>query len=602
MPGIYLVMAFLYIIFIVNPVFCFHHVQPPFILSPDFFEPYIKYPGGLSELLANLFMQSFYYKFLGPVVLFGVAFSLMWLVFKLMNCIYKRMLNVFWALIPLGFAVVLTNNYNFPFSITISMVVVLLPVLLLAKKGKSLISKLVCYTSGAVFVYYFTGSGYMLLYSILALFFSINMKEWRSLIIIAYILGFTFVIPLLASGSVFAIPVDNKYLYFFPPKLYFMAYEPSSLFYIFLLSVPVLLAIAVIMARFQTGKISLKKSVPTRIVGLSAFVTILLIAFFSHKATFNSDAKKIVATDYYCYVNHADKTARAATSLKDYSFAANLNYNLAMSKTGALNDRFFDFFQIAGTDALHPDVAFSSEMLFIAADFYYDLGYISEARHCAYESLVNYPYSPRALQNLVKIHLITGEYKAAERCLNILSKGLIDRNLVNDYSPYIKDTALIRTHEEIMEKRSFIPAEKELSPFIDQRFQELLEANDKNKRAYEYLMLYYLLDSQLDRFMELYKDAGEYFQKPVDIYEEAILMFGEMNQIPVKSQYQISPPTQARFNEFSRTVKQYEGNTKLARNNLYVTMGKSYMYYLRFIYPRIVKPEIVKESDEEPSI
>jgi hypothetical protein len=157
----------------------------------------------------------------------------------------------------------------------------------------------------------------------------------------------------------------------------------------------------------------------------------------------------------------------------------------------------------------------------------------------------------------------------------------------------------VRTNNniEIIEKRSFIPAERELNPLIHRRFQELLEANSKNKSAYEYLMLYYLLDSQLESFMELYKDAGKYFNKPALIYEEAILMYGAMTKTPVISQYNISPATVSRFNDFTQTLKQYAGNERLARNFLYREYGKSYMYYLQFLYPRIIKSEIIGEDD-----
>lgn len=595
LPGVYLILAFLYLTIVVKPVFYFHHVQPPFLLSKDYLGHYFEYAGGLSELIADLCMQSFYYKFLGPIVFFAVAFSIMWLTFKLMNIIYHSRVNLIWALAPFSLTMILANNYNLPFSVIISLLFLLLLLVLLAKKGKSPAGRLIFYTSGAVLVYYFSGSGYMLLFSILALFFSMAFKGWKRLLIIVYILGFTFLFPLVASAFIFPVSPDHRYFYLFPPKLYFMAYKPSGIFYGYLFSVPALLIIAGIMKAVEAHRFM-------KPVTAMAVVSILVLAFFGHLSTCQGDARKIVASDYYCYHNNAARTARAATGLENYSFAANLNYNLAISKAGTLNDDFFNFFQIAGTDALYPDVEFALEMSFIAADFYYGLGYISEARHWAYASLVYYPYSPRALRLLVKIHLVTGEYSAAERCLHILSKGLINRKFVKEYSPYLQDTSLIGSHREIMEKRSFIPAGRELSPFIEVRFRELLEANDHNKRAYEYLMLYYLLDSQLERFMELYEDAGQYFDKPVDIYEEAILMYGETKEIPVEEQYDISPATMDRYNDFNRILNQYEEDEKLARNVLYWEMGETYMYYLRFLYPRIVKPFIIKPEDEEPPI
>jgi len=380
-----------------------------------------------------------------------------------------------------------------------------------------------------------------------------------------------------------------------------MAYAPSTIFYIYLLLVPVLLAIAGVWARIAKRKQDPGPSGAISIYAVVVWVAVMLLAVFSHYATFSGDGKKIVASDYYCYNNNAEKTAGAATSLENYSFSANLNYNLVMAKTGTLNDRFFDFFQIAGPDALFPDVEFSSEMSFVAADFYYDLGHISEARHHAYEALVHFPYSPRALRNLVKIHLITGEYGAAERCLHMLGKGLIERKLVKEYSPYLEDTTLISTHSEFMEKRSFIPGGKELSPLIYNKIQDLLLANDKNKRAYEYLMLYYLLDAQLDSFIEMYQHMGNYFDAPVDIYQEALLMYGAMNKIPAEKEYSITPENVSRFRMFTQTVNQYKGNERSARNALYPQMGNSYMYYLRFVYPRIIRPEVGEEEyDEQP--
>ncbi len=602
-PGVYLILAFLYIIFVIQPTLCFHHTQPPFIVSLGFWGQYFEYPGGFSELVANFFVQSFYNKIAGPMVFFSIALGIMWLVYTLMSVICPGKLNIIWALAPLTLTIVLANNYNFPFSVIISVAVVLLLLLLLAKKGINLISTLIFYIAGAVIVYYLCGSGYMLLFSACTILLPGNLKLWARLTLTGFILLFGYLFPLVAYNFLFAIAPADKYLYLFPPKMYFMAYIPNRIFYIYLLSVPVLLAFSEIVAQFQKNRKSLvQNDNHLKLITSFGFAVILIMVFTSHQATFRADGKKIVASDYYCYNNNAEKTRIAATSLQDYSFIANLNYNLAISKAGRLTDDFFDFFQIAGTDALYPDNEFLAERSFLAADFYYHLGYISEARHWAYESLVFYPYSLRAMQILVKIHLITREYKAAEKYLNILNRGLTGRDFVHTYSPYLKDTSLTNTNIEIVEKRSFIPEEHELSPYIQIRFQELLESNKKNRNAYEFLMLYYLLDSQPEKFLELYKDAATYFSRPVEIYEEAILMYSDSIKIPGKTNYKVSSGTTARFKDFKQMLDHYKWNEMAAMNALYPRFGKSYMYYLRFIYPRIIKPEIISEDDEKPSI
>jgi hypothetical protein len=504
-----------------------------------------------------------------------------------MNGMYRSLSNGLLALLPFTFSIVLVNNYNFPFSVILSQVFVILALWPLSAPWKTLTGRLLCFTAEAVLIWYISGSGFLLLFSIMALFFTIKRGDRKSLLSLVWVSEAAFLIPLLVEG---------RYLWFFPEKPYFMAYESSAAFFIFIFSVPLLLLRGKLL--LLPGKLPVIK-VRSEISVALVFVLLIGMALLAHLVTFRPDAKKIVASDYYCYHHDAMRTARAATTLENYSFSANVNYNLAITRNRTLTRDFFKFFQISGTDALYPDVDFSPEMLLIAADFYYELGYISEARHQAYEALVFYPYSPRALQLLVKVHLVTGEYKAAGRCLRILDLGLVSREAVKEYLPYISDTSRIRSDKELMEKRSFIPAEMELSPHIDQRFRDLLEANRGNKLAYEYLMLYFLLDGQLDPFMELYTEVGSYFDEPVGIYEEAILMYGLMNRSDLLSRYQISQATLDRFSDFGRTQKKYEGDRTMARNVLYREMGQSYMYYLVYLYPRIVKPEMTKDVDDE---
>ncbi len=602
-PACYLILSFLYIVFIIQPELIFHHVQPPFIASNEFFRPFLKYPGGPAELLANLMMQSFYFKIAGTVVFFAIVILIGWLFYLLMQSVFKSRLNRIWALIPIILTVELAGNYNFPFSVVISFAFLLSVLVLLAKVGKGIISTLLIYTIGAIAIYYFAGSGYLILFSISALFISLRLKPLMRAAYSIYIAAFAFLIPLLATHFLFAVSLKNQYLFFYTPKVWFRSYEPSEIFIFYLVSIPVLLAAANVIAFLQGRKINLHpKSGKLISESTLAFFVVFAIAFHSHYKTFNSDAKKIVQADFYCYHNQAEETAKAATTLKDYSFSANLNYNLVMSKTDQITENFFGFFQIKGTEALHPDIDFASELSFIASDFYYDLGFISEARHWAYETLVFYPHSMRAMQNLVKIHLVTGEYKAAERLLNVLEKGLTAQQFVKEFRPYIADTSLVATNRELMEKRSYIPAERELNPSIEGRFRELLESNSSNKKAYEFLMLYYLISYQPEKFTVLLNDCGKYFDKTPAVYEEALLVQAARTGQPLPANISISAETENRYKSFIQKLEQYKEKTRMARNALYGEYGKTYLYFLQFVYPNIIEPEIIDSEDDYPSI
>lgn len=602
-PAVYFVCSLFYIIFIIQPQLIFHHVQPPFISSFEFFRPFLKYPGGVAELLANLIMQSFYFKIAGSVIYFSIACLIGWLMLLLLESVFKSELNRVWAFIPVILTIELANNYNFPFSVVVSIAFLLSVLVLMTKYNKGLISSLLLYSIGVISIYYFSGSGYLLLFSTASLFISNHLKQRGKVIYFIYIVLFAFLFQLLATNFLFAVSLNNQYLRFYTPKVWFRNYEPSGIFVLFLLSIPILLAGANVFAFFRSRKIYLHpKSGKIISENKLAFFVVFAVAFHSHYKTFSSNAKKIVEADYYCYHNQVEKTVTAATTLKDYSFSANLNYNLVMSKTDQITENIFGFFQIKGTESLYPDIDFDSKMSFIATDFYYDLGFISEARHWAYESLVFYPHSLRAMQKLVKIHLVTGEYKAAERTLNILKKGLIGQKFVREFIPYISDTSLIATNRELMEKRSFVPIESELNPSIEGRFRELLEANNSNKKAFEFLMLYYLLDAQLEKFTDLFNNRGNFFDKIPAVYEEALLVQATRTGQPLSSEIHISAETEKRYTSFTQKLEQYKGKSRQARNELYAEYGKTYLYFMQFVYPNIIETEIIDNDDDYPSI
>lgn len=601
LPLIIFLLAFNYIFKTIEPKLIFHHLQPPFILASDFIHPYLKYPGGIAQLAATFIMQAFYYKYFGTIVLFAVALVFYCFVFLLINKIHKNKLNLALSFAPFLLSIVMANNYNFPYSVIVSVVFVLLFLLVLLLFKKGFLGFLFSYIIGALLIYYVAGSGYLMLFSAAAILL-FNHKKWLfQIYMVAFIIAFATSTSWLAVNYIFTVPLDFTYFYFFTPNVYFVAFKPGTAFYIFILSVPFLIILVRIFALFDKNNFILQQAKYKLVLSIAGYLAIAGLAFYCHQISFNPDEKKIVEADYYSYHNQVGKTENAATTLEKYSFEANLNYNLVLSKTGNLTDKFFNFFQISGVNSLFPDNRFQSEMSFIAAEYYYDLGFISEARHWANESLVNFPHSIRALQLLVKIHLVLHEYDAAERCINILKKGIIGENFIAEFEPFVRDTSLIGRNSELMEKRNFITGEYELSTSMLTRLQELLQTNKNNKKAFEQIMLYYLLDGDLESFTANYKNVGFYFDKPVAIYEDALLMYGALHKIPVKSEYNISETSVSRFVDFNNKMVQYKENSRLALNELYPKFGTTYLYYLQLIYPRILKPENSTKDDTKPA-
>ena len=79
-------------------------------------------------------------------------------------------------------------------------------------------------------------------------------------------------------------------------------------------------------------------------------------------------------------------------------------------------------------------------------------------------------------------------------------------------------------------------------------------------------------------------------------------MYGEKTGTEVISRYNLSQPVIGRYHDFMAGVAGAGGSVRKARDLLFKEYGNSYMYYLKFIYPRIIKPEIIPGSDEEQPI
>ncbi len=599
----FLSLVFFYILNVVQPFLYAHHTQAPFLFTSFFAETYFQFPGEPTEYLANFTMQLFYNPGSGAVALFLFSAVFYLLTLALLNRVSKTRINPMVAFLPVTFLVTLVNNYNLPFSVIVSVLLLTSFLLLLSLAKGSLLKSSAIFVVGAFLVYYLSGSGYYLLFTVSSVFLAAGMKKIHKLYFILLVGLFSFVLPFMAAKYIFALPPRQVGFYFYPPEAYFMDYKPSIVFVLFLVSIPVSIVTALSAGYFGSKKKSATESKNRELTRVATGFTVLAIfAGTSHYFSFHPDDKKVVAVDYYCYTNNAEKTAANAKSLEDYNFKANVNYNLVMSKTGQITEKVFDFMQITGSDAIYPDVEFQAEISFVAADFYYNLGFITEARHWAYETLVFYPDNRRTIQLLVKIHLVTGEYTAARQYLGLLKSGFGSKKFIREFEPVVNDSTLFSNYPELVEKRSFIPAEGELSPFIEVRLQQLLAANPQNKRAYEFLMLYYLLESDAEKFIELYQSAGQYFSKVPVIYEEALLTYGRLYEIPVGKQFSISADAKAQFNDFSKNREQYKNSTRTARNKLYKTFGSSYFYFREFVYPNVIKPDIVDDDSDYPAI
>ena len=171
-------------------------------------------------------------------------------------------------------------------------------------------------------------------------------------------------------------------------------------------------------------------------------------------------------------------------------------YNLALSENGMLCSRMFFGPQNFGINSLI--LKRSPENINRIIYFYYSIGLTGEAHHLAYESMVVSGYRPENTKMLIKTELINGNYKIAERYINVLRRTLYYKKWALKYEKMLFNPDLINSDPELGEKIRLLPRKDFfINPDDFNNIESILVDNPDNKRAFEYKLARMLLDKDL---------------------------------------------------------------------------------------------------------
>lgn len=584
----------------IQPELYFHFQQPPFLLTTSFFYSYLSYPGGFSYYLADFLSHLFYFKFLGVLIVFALGL----LIYLLTYYSIQVKARLFLAIIPVAMFFALLCNVYFPFSTVISFIITLSLILLTQKFSKNIALAFSLIIAGFLATYYLAGIGYTYVYAISSILILLSNKVLKKRFLAGIIL--VFIIPVLLylmSNYIFLLSPSDKYWAFFRKVALFMTYTPVRFYYLFVFFPLILIAVD-ILAEWKKSHWTLiylnkVKILPVASIFVAIFISVSL--YFPYKWDLTKK-RNFVLCDYYNEQGEWDKTIEIGKQSTDYDYLTNLNFSRAIFNSGHSLNELFSYPQIVGKDGIHPDYSYSGEIVFLSQDAYYDLGLISESRHWAYESFIGFPYNTRALKTLVKIHFINRQFDAAANCLDILEKGLISDGFIKKYKPYLTDTNLVNNDPELIEKRKNMPTGFEISESLELKLNILLAKDSSNKKALEYLLAFYMLDSQLDKFMSLINYASQYYnQWPINI-QEAIVVYGAVRGKKVVKEYGINQNTFERFKYFSLTLRNCGKDSDLAKDMLYDDFKNSYFYFFKFLNPKVTNAKIVVNLDNNSTI
>jgi hypothetical protein len=593
----FFIWIFLYILIYLKPEVHFFVQQPPFLNTISFFKEHLMYPGYPGRYLSDWVMQGFYNNWLGSVIILIFAILLSFLLFEILK---KLKLNIspLILIFPFAMAIMLFNDYYFPFEIIIKSVFVFISVFLFSKiahqPGKALTGSVILY----LLIYYIFGSGSALVFSLsvlLILYLVLPLlkflKQGGIVILLSALL------PFLMFTFIFNLSYKQAYFLFFPEVPITLRYNHSTLLYAFEFLLPGLILLVFLFNRIGNLKFSpaLKlrdfgKKLTDLVRQLIVFFLLFIIMHGLIRLAKNEHKRNITLCDYYSNTGNWDKVTEIALSDSEYDIGINMDYNMAIDNTGKFLQDFFNYPQLLGVTSIFPDNIKTPVYAMHTSDFYLDINYVSKSQHWAYALLTLEPYNARVMKRLVVTNLILGNYKASQTYLNVLSHNRLNLAFVNQYQPFILDTTKIANDPYFSEKRKFNPTNFAVPVNIKDRFLDLIARDSTNRQAYEHLQICYMLQHDLWIFMNNFEQSVKFYNQIPQVYEQALILYLYSTGTN-KSRIKISENTKNQFELFLKTMKQYKNDKDVAKSYL-GGLKNTYFYYVTYLSPKVTNVKI----------
>jgi len=254
---------------------------------------------------------------------------------------------------------------------------------------------------------------------------------------------------------------------------------------------------------------ALQKLQQSKLVMAVSYILVIVASVFGIKVSFDKLTYELIDYDFLVRTEQWNKIIEKAEKEPANTPLGVSCVNLALSQTGQLADRLFEFYQNGG-EGLFPTFTRDMTSPVSTAEIFYRLGMVNDAERYmfeAQEAIPNYRKSSRLTRRIAECELINGNYKVAAKLLRRLQKTLFYRDWANRTMALLGNEKAINRHpiygklrKYREKKQDFLFSDREMDQMLG-----LLFLNDKtNKMAFEYLICYELLQRNMDKFMEYY--------------------------------------------------------------------------------------------------
>ena len=242
-------------------------------------------------------------------------------------------------------------------------------------------------------------------------------------------------------------------------------------------------------------------------VTLCSFALVAAIMGWLIWTNSNFKAEKVMGYDFMARHQQWNRILQTINAEKPNNQIGVTVQNLALAMRGMLAEHGHEYNQ-NGIAGLLPDVQSDATSPLPTAEAFYQLGMIYVAQRTVFEAqeaILDFQKSGRCYKRLAQTNLILGSYEVARKYLTALQKTLFYRDWANETLPLLGDEEAIARHPEYGHLRQW--NYKVDFYFSDHVTPEMLESlfygNTDNRLAYEYLVAYYMLTGDRERYAKL---------------------------------------------------------------------------------------------------
>ena len=485
---------------------CFQEQYQMFLFDTGYFLERIVLPGGLADYISEFLVQFYYMPVLGGAIIALLLIGIQAVVWGLMKQYgtkhdFPGYLLSFLPSIALWCAM---GDQN----VLLSFVVALFGALLMGwihNRFHNRLVKVVFELVSTALVYWFLGP-VVFLYAVLMIGDTLKNAQQKGSILsgIGYSAGILVltVAWILLSTQTLQYPVSRLFL-----GLNYYRYPGVTFLLIYI--VMALAAFIPFLGMVHPHSSALQKWQKSKWVMAVAYVIVLFASVWGIRTSFDELTYEMIDYDFWIRTEQWNKIIEHAEKKPATSPLGVSSVNLALSQTGQLPDRLFEFYQ-NGAEGLFP--AFTRDMTspVSTSEVFYRLGMVNDAERYmfeAQEAIPNFRKSARLTRRIAECEIINGNYEVAAKLLRRLQKTLFYSNWANQTMALLGNEKAINRHpiygklrKYREKKQDFLFSDREMDQMLG-----LLFLNDKsNKMAYEYLMCYVLLQRDFNKFMQYY--------------------------------------------------------------------------------------------------